>query len=215
MLIKPLENLTVRGGAVLTAAEATGSAAGLYTGYLIDAVYSVGTGDLGNLAPPNANLRGLLSYSTAHVAAAYQNKTVVSVNAGYTPTRVYINGVSYNVTNIASTNDYTLNGVDGSLLKPGKMYYVNIETTGGVRLYPDITLTSGREYIWNGLFWVETTSGKTDAQVNALIDARVADWAEANNTDQIPANKLRRSLMTDAAYTALSSKDSTTLYLTY
>ena len=157
----------------MTAAEATGSAAGLYSGYLIDAVYTVGTGDLGSLNPANASFRGLISYSSAHVTAAYSDKTVMFANAGYTPTKIWINGKSYNVTNIASTNDYTLNGLDGSVIKPGRRYFVNSEITGGVRLYPDVVLKAGLTYIWDGIQWTNTDRGQTAPEVNALIKLNV------------------------------------------
>ena len=156
-----------------------------------------------------------MSYSSAHLTDNYKNKVILFVNAGYTPTKVYIDGRPYDLTRIGSTNTYSLNGLDGSFIKAGRQYYVNAEIANGDRLYPDVTLTAGQEYVFNGLFWVETASGKTDAQVNTLIDARVQDWAEVGNTDRFPVAKLQRQLLTESAYTALSVKDPNILYLTY
>ena len=171
--IEMLDDATVQGGAVLTAAEATGNEAGHYAGYLVDAAYSVGTGDLGSLSPPNATFRGLLSYSSAYNTASYRDKTVVSVNAGYTPRRVFINGTAYAVTRIGSTNDYILTGLDGSSIIDGHKYYVNVDNSSQTRLFPDVTLRAGVIYLWDGIRWVRDDQGQSAEEVTALINNKV------------------------------------------
>ena len=181
--IQPLNDITAPGGAVLTAAEATGSGAGLYTGYLIDGSYTVGTGDLGSLLPANTNFAGLLSYSPATGnVASFRNRTVwQDAGSAYNPTasgKVTINGVDYAITDILGGDYWALTGADGSLLKAGQKYFVNVENGSGTKLYPDKTLTPGNIYFFDGLTWIEEKVGLDQSEVDARVKSLVEDFAE-------------------------------------
>ena len=55
--------------------------------------------------------------------------------------------------------------------------------------------------------------GKTDSQVNALINAIVSTWARIGNSDYLPSSKAGR-VMTQSAYTALQTKENIIYYVT-
>ena len=210
--IRMLSDYIIAGGAVMTASEATGTASGLYTGYLQDSSYTIGTGDLGSLVPPNANFNGLLSYSGAHSNNQYANKTTFQDSGtNYTPRYVFINGVRYALTNITANDYWSLNGLDGSFIKAGHRYFVNVENTAGVKMYPNVTLEQGKIYFYDGLTWREEKTGLDQTEVDARVNALTSDWAKKSNTDYVPATKICQE-MTQAQYTALSPKVANQLY---
>ena len=123
--IQLLNDLTVPGGAVMTAQESAGtdsrgtSITGLFTGYEVDAKYDNGSvgGDLGSLDPTNTNFAGLLSFSNARASGSEANKTFfVSPNGNtYAPTRVWINGVRYSVGSAVNRDFFPLTGIGRKL----------------------------------------------------------------------------------------------------
>ena len=180
--VELLNDLTIQGGAVMTAAESAGSTQagvnidGLFTGYEVDSRYDNGAtgGDLGSLDPVNASFAGLVSFSNARASGSEANKTMfISSNGNtYTPTHVTINGTRYAVGSAVNRDFFPLTGLDGSFLKRGQRYYVNPETATG-RLYPDRQLKAGEVYLFDGIRWVKQIRGLAEEEVDSRIDAKV------------------------------------------
>ena len=182
--IRALNDIVIQGGAVLKAAESEGtstaagsqgvSIAGLFTGYERDAEYASSVpGDLGSLTPVNSNILGLLSFSNAHSAGNQANKTILIVpRATYTPSKVFIDGKSYSLTS-QGVGFWVLTGLDGSFLKNGHEYYVNVENASGTPLYPNITLQQGKVYEFDGIRWISISPGLDEGAVNAAITAKL------------------------------------------
>ena len=181
--IEMLNDQTIQGGAVLTAQESSGSTqagvsiTGLFTGYEIDSRYDNGSagGDLGSLDPINANFAGLVSFSNARASGSEANKTMfISANGNtYAPRSVWINGVKYAVGSAVNRDFFPLTGLDGSFLKPGKKYYVNVENASGTKLFEDVVLKAGEVYLWTGIQWVKTLRGLQESEVDARINAKI------------------------------------------
>ena len=190
--IQLLNDLTVPGGAVMTAAESSGtdsrgtSISGLFVGFETDAKYDNGSvgGDLGSLDPTNTNFAGLLSFSNARSAGSEANKTFfVSPNGNtYAPTRVWINGVRYAVGSAVNRDFFPLTGLDGSFIKAGKKYYVNVENSSGTKLFADQNYKQGDELIWDGIHWIKALKGlsqdEVDARVNSLVPKQFRNDAD-------------------------------------
>ena len=213
--IEMLNDYVIHGGSVLTAAEATGSAAGLYAGYLADSLYTIGSGDLGSIDPVDARFGGLLSYSpVSNNQAADRNKTIFSrASSGFNPTGVYINGTRYALTTIPPGDKFSLNGLDGSVLIPGHQYFVNVEFGSGSRVFPDVTLKQGKTYIWSGLTWIEEVSGQTAEEINTLINSRVPQQYRSDAVVTGGFFQAKHWSGTQAAYDALAVKDENTIYV--
>ena len=187
---------------------------GLFTGYEVDSRYDNGSagGDLGSLDPVNASFAGLVSFSNARASGSEANKTMfISSNGNtYTPTHVTINGTRYAVGSAVNRDFFPLTGLDGSFLKPGKRYYVNAENSSGTRLYPDVVLKQGEVYLWDGIRWVAQVRGLAKDEVSELVQS----WArkpKPSGDQYIPADQICQEI-TQAAYTALSSKDTNRMY---
>ena len=173
---------------------------------------------------PDNRIRGLASYADVAANNALRDKTVLTVEATTTPNpaAVIVNGTRYPVT--ASTPGlWLLTGADGTLLRQGHQYRVQVEWTGGADAYADKHLRIGW-HTWNGVEWsvtpgslngpedmvvgtgVALTAGKlfaisgTEGQFD-LVD-QAATWAQAGNADRIPAAKLRDRDLTQAQYDA-------------
>ena len=195
-----------------------GAGAGLYVGYLADALYTVGTGDLGKLDPLNPRFGGLNSYTPGHGSANFRNKTVfVSNQSGWTAGKVFVNGKAYSLTGIGITGYFSLDGLNGTFLKAGQRYFVNAETTGGVPIWPDVTLEKGNLYIWSGINWVKDAVGLDEGAVNAVINQALADRLRpfADKTQNTTRNTVFNFWVgTTADRDAISTKDANTFYIT-
>ena len=195
--IRMLNNVTIRGGAVLSAAESAGHSIGY------DA--SSAFGSLGKLVPTNSKIEGLASYTGQYSVTAFRNKTVFERGDSFVPTKVWINGTEYPVTSL-QTNYYTLTGLDGSYFRNGYDYYINAQDSANNYIFPNVTLAKDKVYVFTGLFWQEDKVGLDQDEVDARIDAKVLNFAETGNTDYIPASKLIRNI-TQAQYDALAQKE--------
>ena len=222
--IQLLNDLTVPGGAILTAGESAGTdtggtnIAGLFTGYEVDSRYDSSiAGDLGSLTPSNANFAGLLSFSNARASGTEANKTFfLSPNGNtYAPSRVWINGVRYSVGSAVNRDYFPLTGLDGSFLKAGRKYYVNVEIANGDKLFADVSYKAGDELIWSGINWVKALKGLSEAEVDNRITTKVAPFSilpkPTGNTKYIPADQICQEVATVSAYTALT-KDNNRMY---
>ena len=194
--IEPLADLTVQGGAILTAAESSGTSSagvnitGLFTGYEDDSAYDNGSagGDLGSLDPEDTTkILGLLSFSNARAAGNEANKTMVVVAVGFDPAKAYINRRAYTLGALVNNHFKALTGLDGSFLKAGQKYLINIEKSDGTKAFPDVTLKQGEIYFWDGLQWIQEKRGLELSEVNARIDAKVPRQfrADADTTGQL------------------------------
>ena len=195
--IQLLNDLTVSGGAVMTAQESAGtdsrgtSITGLFTGYEVDAKYDNGStgGDLGSLDPTNTNFAGLLSFSNARSSGSEANKTFfVSPNGNtYAPSKVWINGVRYSVGSAVNRDFFPLTGLDGSFIKSGKKYYVNAENSSGTKLFADQSFKAGDELIYTGINWIKGLQGLAEQEVDNRIDAKVPQQFrnDADTTGQL------------------------------
>ena len=179
--VELLNDITIHGGAVLTAQESAGTSSqgvnisGLFTGYEIDSSYDNGStgGDLGSLNPANANFQGLVSFSNAHAAGNQANKTMfIRATGSYTPVAIWINGKRYAVGSLTDRHFYPLTGLDGTFLKAGKKYYVNAESATG-RLYGDVTYNAGDILSYTGTHWIKEQAGLNQAQVDSRINSKV------------------------------------------
>ena len=172
----------MQGGAILTAAESSGTSSagvnitGLFTGYEDDSAYDNGSagGDLGSLDPEDTTkILGLLSFSNARAAGNEANKTMVVVAVGFDPAKAYINRRAYTLGALVNNHFKALTGLDGSYLKAGQKYLINIEKSDGTKAFPDVTLKQGEIYFWDGLQWIQEKRGLELSEVNARIDAKV------------------------------------------
>ena len=216
--IQLLNDLTVPGGAVMTAQESAGtdsrgtSITGLFTGYEVDAKYDNGSvgGDLGSLDPTNTNFAGLLSFSNARSAGSEANKTFfVSPNGNtYSPSRVWINGVRYAVGSAVNRDFFPLTGLDGSFIKAGKKYYVNAENSSGTKLFADQSFKAGDELIYTGINWIKGLQGLAEQEVDNRIDAKVPQQFrnDADTTGQLFQPKCFW-MGTEAQYTSATKVD--------
>ena len=215
--IQLLNDLTVPGGAVMTAQESAGtdsrgtSITGLFTGYEVDAKYDNGSvgGDLGSLDPTNTNFAGLLSFSNARASGSEANKTFfVSPNGNtYAPTRVWINGVRYSVGSAVNRDFFPLTGLDGSFIKSGKKYYVNAENSSGTKLFADQSFKAGDELIYTGINWIKGLQGLAEQEVDNRIDAKVPQ--QFRNDATTTGGKFQPSCFwsgTESSYTALTKE---------
>ena len=203
--IRPISDITVKGGAVIKAGEPTGSLRGEFTGYFNSTLQTDGQ-TVGSINPADPKFLGLGSYHTARgVAPAFQNKTVFARGASFTPAKVFINSVEYGVVNILAGDWYKLQlnsaDVDGSLIVNGQEYFVNAETSGGVAIYPDQILLQGRLYVWTGIRWLATEFGRTDAEINALALAQIN-----------LVRPVKQVFLTKTAFDALAVKAANTIY---
>ena len=224
-VIELLNDLTVPGGAILTAQESSGTSSasvninGLFTGYEIDARYDNGSagGDLGSLNPTNSNFNGLVSFSNARASGSEANKTFfISPNGNtYAPTKVWINGIRYSVGSAVNRDYFPLTGLDGSFLKAGRKYYVNVEIANGDKLFADISYKAGTELIWDGIHWIKRLKGLSEEEVDNRITTKVAPFSilpkPTGNTKYIPADQICQEVATVSAYTALT-KDNNRMY---
>ena len=201
MRIEPLENITVRGGAILTAQAST---TGLFTGFGRATI--VTEGQIGTLVPDNTNIVGLQSFANRRGAGNEANTTSLTVLRAYTPKAVSINGVNYTLGAIRNVQYYPLNGLNGAFLTANQRYLVNVQNTADAWLYPDVTLQQGRIYTFDGVQWVEEAVGLTQDQVDNRIAEKVQDFAEDGNTDIIPASKIVREI-SQADFDALAQKE--------
>ena len=222
--IQLLNDLVVPGGAILTAGESAGTdtggtnIAGLFTGYEVDSRYDSSiAGDLGSLTPSNANFAGLLSFSNARASGTEANKTFfLSPNGNtYAPSRVWINGIRYSVGSAVNRDYFPLTGLDGSFLKAGRKYYVNVEIANGDKLFADVSYKAGDELIWSGINWVKALKGLSEAEVDNRITTKVAPFSilpkPTGDTKYIPADQICQEVATVSAYTALT-KDNNRMY---
>ena len=220
MTIEPLENITVLGGAELRAAEAVGSGANTYGGYVRSGTYIGVPGQaLGSLTPDDPRILRIVSYANSFAAGTFRNKTSIqcptSGGNAFTPTLVWINGQQYRATAISgATGHYELAGLDGSFIKAGERYFVNAENASRTRVYPNGQLDAGKRYVYNGLFWLEEATRRTDAEINSLADGRITATVTPN---ALIANQGQTALPkfwfgTEAQYNAITTKDPNTLY---
>ena len=122
----------------------------------------------------------------------------------YNPTSsgmVSINGKKYAITNLQSNDYWALTGLDGSFFKAGQRYFVNVENSAKVPLYPNVTLEQGAFYSWDGLQWIKEQVGLDTAEV----DSRIIPGARAVSSDVIPSSRLGTPL-TQAQFDALAVK---------
>lgn len=178
--IEMLADATIPGGAVLNSAVKTGTGAGTYTGY-----DSTTTPSLGGIEIQNSNFIGLASYKSTSGTASFRNRTVFRSSQTFIPTVVTINGTDYSVTADATLTSYFLlaSPANGNTLQDGEKYYVNARNAT-LKLYPDVTLRAGHIYIWTGIRWIEESANIDQ------VDERIENWAQKDNTDQIPISKL-------------------------
>ena len=172
------------------------------------------TTDLGSLVPENDNIAGLLSYPASHNIATFAGRTVFQDRGTYNPTasgKVTINGTEYAITNLQSADYWALTGLDGSFIKDGEQYCINVKNGSGTALYPNITLEQGSIYAFDGFKWIKEKAGLDQTEVDARVNALTSDWAKKSNTDYVPATKICQE-MTQSAYTALSPKVANQLY---
>ena len=222
--IQLLNDLTVPGGAILTASESAGTdtggtnITGLFVGYELDSRYdSSVSGDLGSLDPTNSNFAGLVSFSNARAAGSEANKTFfISPNGNtYAPNKVWINGIRYSVGSAVNRDFFPLTGLDGSFLKAGRKYYVNAENSSGTKLFADISYKAGNELIWSGINWIKSVTGLSESAVDDRITTKVAPFSilpkPTGNTKYIPADQICQEVATVSAYTALT-KDTNRMY---
>ena len=193
--IEPLQDLTVSGGAIVTAAESEGtdsrgtSITGLFVGYEVDSLYDNGStgGDLGSISPANSNFGGFLSFSNARAAGQEANRTFfVSGNRlSYIPTKILINNIEYSLGSAVNLIFYPISTLNGSFIKDGQKYLVN-PIVGTTKLFPDKTLERGKIYVFDGLQWIEEVKGLSQSEV----DARVVSLVESDDlkATTLPAN---------------------------
>ena len=215
--IKMLNDYTIRGGTVVTAAEpASGQAGhGLYSGYLKASGRTGGLPDLGETTLTATNFTGLLSYSSAEGnSAGFRDKLVFQSPAAYTPSKVWVNdkeAATAQVTGVGA-GYWAITGYNGATLSPGRRLKFNAERSGS-NLFPDIVLETGVEYIWDGIQWIRTEVGLTEGQVDARITGAVAAFAlkAPARTGQafIPAGFWAG---TQAQYNAITAKGANTIY---
>ena len=216
--IEPLADITIHGGTVITAAESSGNDSrgnalnGLFVGYEDDSVYdSTISGDLGSADPEDtAKFLGIVSFSNARSAGNEANKTMVVFPTGFVPAKAYVNGVEYALGATVNLGFKPLTGLDGSFLRAGKKYYVNVEKSDGTRAFPDVVLSQGKIYVFDGLKWVEEKAGLNQDEV----DGRIQPWArlpKPSGDQYIPADQICQE-MTLAAHTALAQKQANRLY---
>ena len=125
-----------------------------------------------------------------------RNKTIFVASGTYVPTKVYINGVEYDVTQLsgAYSKYYSLNGLDGTFLKLNTKYLFNARSAQGL-IYPDKQIQADVIITYNGYTW-ETIDALTNIEQFALTD----------ETIKVPFSKLPINILTQAAYDALSVK---------
>ena len=208
MRIEPLNDISTEGCAVLTADEFTSSTAN-YIGYL-DASSRTQTTDLGSLVPENNDIAGLLSYPDSHNSSIFKNKTVFQDRGTYNPTtsgKVVINGTEYAITNLQSNDYWALTGLDGSFIKDGEKYCINVKNGSGTPLYPNVTLIQGVKYFYDGLQWQEDKRGLDQEEVDNRIQTEVPQQfrSDADTTGGYFQKKCWWK-GTDAEYTALNPK---------
>ena len=201
--IEMLNDYSVAGGAVLTAAQGTG---GPFVGYAKASIVTAGA--YGTLVPDNENFVGLQSFANQATAGNEANTTSFTPKTGYTANLVSINGIQYTLRAVVNRQYYPLNGLDGSFLRAGQKYLVNVRNTSNQWMYPNVTLEQGRVYSWDGIQWVEEKQGLEQSEVDARIDAKVYAGAiqTPTNTSVIPANRVVREI-TQAAYDSLQTKE--------
>ena len=201
--IEMLNDYSVAGGAVLTAAQGTG---GPFVGYAKASIVTAGA--YGTLVPDNENFVGLQSFANQATAGNEANTTSFTPKTGYTANLVSINGIQYTLRAVVNRQYFPLNGLDGSFLRAGQKYLVNVRNTSNQWMYPNVTLEQGRVYSWDGIQWVEEKQGLEQSEVDARIDAKVYAGAiqTPTNTSVIPANRVVREI-TQAAYDALQTKE--------
>ena len=201
--IEMLNQDTILDGAVITAAEASNS---LYTGWEDGSALTDHT-ELGSIEAGKKDLTkwaGLVSFSNARAAGNEANKTMWVFPSGSKPTTVWINGTSYTCGATVNANFCQVGSLDGSFIKPGKRYLVNA-LVGGQKIYPDVTLSQGSKYIWDGVRWIEDFNKES-------VDARIQPWARTDNpSGYIDARRFCPQI-TQSAYTALSTKVANQFY---
>ena len=224
-VIELLNDLTVPGGAILTAQESSGTSSasvninGLFVGFETDARYDNGSagGDLGSLDPTNSMFAGLVSFSNARASGTEANRTFFISDNGntYAPTKVWINGIRYSVGSAVNRDYFPLTGLDGSFLKAGRKYYVNVEIANGDKLFADISYKAGTELIWDGIHWIKRLKGLSEEEVDNRITTKVAPFSilpkPTDDTKYIPADQICQEVATVSAYTALT-KDNNRMY---
>ena len=151
---------------------------------------------------------GLQSFANQATAGNEANTTSFTPKTGYTANLVSINGIQYTLRAVVNRQYFPLNGLDGSFLRAGQKYLVNVRNTSNQWMYPNVTLEQGRVYSWDGIQWVEEKQGLEQSEVDARIDAKVYAGAiqTPTNTSVIPANRVVREI-TQAAYDALQTKE--------
>ena len=179
--IEMLNNVTLQGGAVITAEEASsGAGAGLYTGWEDSSVLTDHT-ELGSIDKKVlSRFLGLVSFSNARAAGNEANKTMFVFPRGQKPRNVWINGVQYTCGAIVNNQYCQVGSLDGGFIKAGHRYYVNFDNASGEKGYEDVTLDEGETYIWDGVRWTAQIRGLTQEGVDERIAAQVEDFAEVS-----------------------------------
>ena len=175
-LIEPtVDNLTIPGGTILTAGRIGRSG---------ERNNGIGFfGSVGSLDPENSEITGIVDYANdSQTGINIRDKLAVIGTETFISLSVTTeNGtpVVYTLVSISGLNHYFKAqlpaGTDthGDILVENTRYFVNVTKSGGVKVFPDVTLIKNIPYAWNGFTWEKHPIGRSDNDINNLIDERV------------------------------------------
>lgn len=198
--VRLLNRVPVSGYAVLNPGTKAVTGGGVFVGWDAD------TGTLSQTSPSIESFGAYFGGSgTLNNVVAARRKTGVTK----TLTNIVVDGVRYSMSAMASPftqysriGDTTLNRLAGvrAFFSVGHRRKVQFEFNDGTREFVDLTFQAGETRRYVDLEWRK--EGEP-----------IEEWAEVDNTDKIPRDKLPIVELTQAAYDALTTKDPNTYYL--
>ena len=206
--VEILNDLAVPNPAIMTPEQGTAGGRN-FVGYL------KGSPDVGTLVPASDKVDSIAAYWGG--SGNINNRITVRRPSGVTDTPAFleVNGERFSLEAAGAgfTHYWVVAGSANQtedfvrhFFTDGKPVSVNVIFSDNSKAWADSNFTSGSILVWDGMKWlVDTTSRRTDAEVNALIDVKVA----ANN---MLLNLKTIWTGTQAQYDAITTKDPNTIY---